>query len=145
MAVAQLETRVEEMQQLEVQLVQFWELAKLTEVVVAELRKKLESRVTNLEQWNHDVVESVNAGVDAVEGRFVNLERWSDDIAEDLNAVHDRVENLEHRWGAGCRYPAELRRTASPHWWTFLLATETGSAVPQTQFIDRVVVLPGVL
>ena len=27
----------------------------------------------------------------------------------------------------------------------FLLATETGSAVPQTQFIDRVVVLPCVL
>ena len=47
--------------------------------------------------------------------------------------------------GTGYKYPAGLRRTASPHWWTFLLAIETGSAVPQTQFIDRAVVLQGVL
>ena len=96
--VAQLETRVDEMQQLEVQLVQLWELAKLVELVVAELPKNFESGVTNPEKRNHDVAESVNAGVNAVEGRVVNLERWGDDIAESLNAVQDRVENLEHRW-----------------------------------------------
>ena len=72
-AVAQLETRVEEMEQLEVQFVQLWELAKLTEQVVAELPKKFESQVTNLEQWG-------------------------DTVAESLNAVQDRVEILEHRW-----------------------------------------------
>ena len=71
--VAQLETRVEKMEQLEVQFVQLWGLAKLTEVVVAELPKRFESRVTNLEQWG-------------------------DTIAENLNAVQYRVENLEHRW-----------------------------------------------
>ena len=71
--VAQLETRVEKMEQLEVQYVKLWGLANLTEVVVAELRTKFESRVTNLEQWG-------------------------DTIAESLYAVQDRVEILEHRW-----------------------------------------------
>ena len=71
--VAQLETRVENMEQLEVQFVQLWGLAKLTEQVVAELPKKFESRVTNLEQWG-------------------------DTVAESLNAVQDRAEILEHRW-----------------------------------------------
>ena len=66
--VAQLETR-----QLEVQFVNLWGLANLTEVVVAELRKKFESRVTNLEQWG-------------------------DTIAESLNVVQNRVAILEHRW-----------------------------------------------
>ena len=71
--VAQLETRVEKMEQLEVQFVKLWGLANLTEVVVAELRTKFESRVTNLEQW-------------------------SDTVAESLCAVQDRVGILEHRW-----------------------------------------------
>ena len=59
--VAQLETRVEEMEQLEVQFVQLWRLAKLTEQVVAELPKKFESRVTNLEQWGDTIAECLNA------------------------------------------------------------------------------------
>ena len=71
--VAQLETSVEKMEQLEAQYVNLWGLAKLTEVVVAELRTKFESRATNLEQRGHD-------------------------IAESLNAVRCRVEILEHRW-----------------------------------------------
>ena len=71
--VAQLETRVEKVEQLEVQYVKLWGLANLTEVVVAELRTKFESRVTNLEQWG-------------------------DTVAESLCAVQDRVEILEHRW-----------------------------------------------
>ena len=71
--VAQLETRVEKMEQLEVQYLNLWGLANLTEVMVAELRTKFESRVTNLEQWG-------------------------DNIAESLNAVQCRVEILEHRW-----------------------------------------------
>ena len=71
--VAQLETRVEKMEQLEVQFVNLWGLANLTEVVVAELRTKFQSRVTNLEQWG-------------------------DTVAESLYAVQCRVENLEHRW-----------------------------------------------
>ena len=61
------------MEQLEVQLMQLWGLAKVAELVVAELPKKFESRVTNLERWSHD-------------------------IAESLNAVQDRVENVKHRW-----------------------------------------------
>ena len=64
--VAQLETRVENMEQLEVQFVQLWGLAKLTELVVAELRTKFESRVTNLEQWGDTIAESLNA----VQARF---------------------------------------------------------------------------
>ena len=71
--VAQLETRVEKTEQLEVQFVNLWGLANLTEVVVAELRTKFESRVTNLEQWG-------------------------DTIAESLNVVQNRVAILEHRW-----------------------------------------------
>ena len=74
--VAQLETRVEKMEQLEVQYVKLWGLVNLTELVVAELRTKFESRVTNLEQW-------------------------SDTVVENLNAVQDRVEILEHRC-CGC-------------------------------------------
>ena len=49
------------MEQLEVQFVQLWGLAKLTEQVVAELPKKFESRVTNLEQWGDTIAESLNA------------------------------------------------------------------------------------
>ena len=71
--VAQLETRVEKMEQLEIQFVKLWGLANLTEVMVAELRKKFESRVANLEQWG-------------------------DTIAESLNVVQNRVAILEHRW-----------------------------------------------
>ena len=71
--VAQLETRAEKMEQLEVQYMKLWGLANLTEVVVAELRTKFESRVTNLEQWG-------------------------DTVAESLYAVQGRVEILEHRW-----------------------------------------------
>ena len=72
-AILELETRVEKMEQLEVQFVQLWVLAKLTELVVAELRTKFESRVKNLEQWG-------------------------DTVAESLNAVQDRFEILERRW-----------------------------------------------
>ena len=58
--VVQLETRVEKMEQLEVQFVQLWGLAKLTELVVAELRTKLESRVTNLEQWSDTIATTLS-------------------------------------------------------------------------------------
>ena len=74
--VAQLETRVEKMEQLEEQYVNnnnLWGVANFTEVMVAELRTKFESRVTNLEQWGNN-------------------------IAESLNAIQCRVEILEHRW-----------------------------------------------
>ena len=71
--VAQLETRVEKTEQLEVQFVNLWGLANLTQVVVAELRTKFESRVTNLEQWG-------------------------DTVAESLYVLQDRVGSLEHRW-----------------------------------------------
>ena len=37
------------------------------------------------------------------------------------------------------KYWVGVRRTASSHWWSFLLATETFFSPPQTQFIDRVV------
>ena len=102
---------------------------------MAKLDGNLEKRVLDVEKQ--------------LERRATNLEQWGDDIAEAINEVKDRVTTLEHgcaaRPWAGYKYLAGLRRTASTRWWTFLLATETGSAVPQTQFIDRVVVLPGVL
>ena len=89
--VAQL---VEAMQQLEGAACSALGVGEIYGVGGGRTSQEEESRVTNLEQWNHDVAESVNAGVNAVEGRVVNLERWGDDIAESLNAVQDRVENL---------------------------------------------------
>ena len=41
---------------------------------VLHVQQQVESRVTNLEQWSHDVAESVNVGVNAVEGRVERLE-----------------------------------------------------------------------
>ena len=40
---------------------------------VLHVEQEVESRVTNLEQWSHDVAESVNVGVNAVEGRVKHL------------------------------------------------------------------------
>ena len=34
---------------------------------------QLERRVTNLEQWSHDVAETVNVGFNAVKDRVENL------------------------------------------------------------------------
>ena len=45
-----LESRVEEMEQLKVQLEQPSDLVKVTQLVVAELGKKLEKRVRDLEK-----------------------------------------------------------------------------------------------
>ena len=74
--VAQLETRVKKMEQLEGQFVNHDNLCGLannTDLVVAALRKKFDSRVANLEQWG-------------------------DTIAESLHVVQNRVAILEHRW-----------------------------------------------
>ena len=54
----------------------------------------------------------------------------------------DHPGRIHRQPRAVSKYWAGLGRTASSHWWTFLLATETGFAVPQTQCIDGVVVLP---
>ena len=142
--VDKLETRAE-MDQLKVQLEQLCDLAEERQLVVAELGGHFEK----LEKRAPDVFgKSERLEREAAPVR--NLEQWGDDIAEATNEVKDRVTTLERfcwrrvrrRLGAGYKYPAGLRRTASSHWRTFLLATETGFAVSQTQFIDRVVVLP---
>ena len=141
--------------QLEVQLEQLSDFVKERQLVVAELAEKLLKRVRVVEKQLERQAVRGHAELSVLQGhdsRFTNLEQRGDDTAEAINDAKDRVTTLEQycrRWvrrqGARYKYPAGMRRTASSHWRRFLLATETGVAVPQTQFIDRVVVLPVVL
>ena len=76
-----LETRVRDLQDFSTFVAEkHLSLAKLHE-------QQVESRVTNLQQWSHDVAESVNVGVNAVEGRVTHLEQRGSDITASLNAV----------------------------------------------------------
>ena len=50
--------------------------------------------------------------------------------------------SIHRRLGGGIHIPGRAEADGLVNW-TFLLAIETGSAVPQTQFIGRAVDLPG--
>ena len=79
--------------------------------------------------------------VDKLESRVEEMEQLKVQLGQ-------LTDSVQYCWCAGAP-PAgggiQTPGRASTHWKTFLLATETVSAVPQTQFIDRVVVLPVVL